>query len=195
MSKALELRELTRVRVLTFLREPEAIFWVFVFPMVLAAVLGFAFRSAGVEPVKVVVLSDDGPTPTIVDVLVDAEHVEVQVMASADEARRLLRRAAVDVDRQHLGVIGQHGAISHVDHLGEGFGQEAVQRIVADPPDLTRLQHQVGRFGAAAGGDRQDLRFVEILPSLHGSRSACSKRATRISDWKSKAHGTNAPGG
>ena len=50
MSRIDEIRELTRVRVLTFLREPEAIFWVFVFPLVLAAVLGFAFRSGGIEP-------------------------------------------------------------------------------------------------------------------------------------------------
>ena len=33
-----ELRELTRVRVLLFFREPEAIFWVFVFPLVHVAV-------------------------------------------------------------------------------------------------------------------------------------------------------------
>ena len=45
-----EIRELTRVRVLLFLREPEAIFWVFVFPLVLAAVLGLAFLGLAVLP-------------------------------------------------------------------------------------------------------------------------------------------------
>jgi len=54
-----ELRELTRVRVLLFLREPEALFWVFVFPLVLAAVLGFAFRGGGAPASRVAVL--DGP--------------------------------------------------------------------------------------------------------------------------------------
>ena len=53
MSRVDEIRELTSVRVLSFLREPEAIFWVFGFPLVLAAVLSFAFRSGGVEPSKV----------------------------------------------------------------------------------------------------------------------------------------------
>ena len=33
MSRLDEIRELTRVRVLLFLREPEAIFWVVVFPV------------------------------------------------------------------------------------------------------------------------------------------------------------------
>ena len=60
MSRLDEIRELTRVRVLLFLREPEAIFWVFVFPIVLAAVLGFAFRSAGVAPSKLALVEGDG---------------------------------------------------------------------------------------------------------------------------------------
>ncbi len=97
MSKTAELKELTRVRVLTFLREPEAIFWVFFFPMVLAAVLGFAFRSGGVEPVKVVVMSDDDTPPPIVSALSEDENIDVSVMTSDEDARRLLRRAAVDV--------------------------------------------------------------------------------------------------
>src|SRR5580765_3744270 len=45
MSKAHSpLYALTRARVLEFLREPEAIFWVFAFPVIMAVVLGFAFR-------------------------------------------------------------------------------------------------------------------------------------------------------
>ncbi|HEX6198906.1 MAG TPA: ABC transporter permease [Thermoanaerobaculia bacterium] len=38
------LKELTRARILEFLREPEAIFWVFIFPVLLAVALGIAFR-------------------------------------------------------------------------------------------------------------------------------------------------------
>ena len=37
--------ELTRARVLEFVREPEAVFWVFVFPVLLALALGIAFRT------------------------------------------------------------------------------------------------------------------------------------------------------
>lgn len=36
--------ELTFVRVIEFLREPEALFWVFAFPLLLTLALGFAFR-------------------------------------------------------------------------------------------------------------------------------------------------------
>ena len=37
--------ELTHARVREFLREPEAVFWVFAFPLLLTLALGFAFRS------------------------------------------------------------------------------------------------------------------------------------------------------
>ena len=39
------LAQLTLVRFLEFIREPEALFWVFVFPILLAAWLGLAFRN------------------------------------------------------------------------------------------------------------------------------------------------------
>ena len=51
------LTELTRARVHELTREPEAVFWVFVFPIVLAAVLGLAFRSKPPEPLPVGVVA------------------------------------------------------------------------------------------------------------------------------------------
>src|SRR6185503_20917754 len=41
--------QLTLVRYREFIREPEAVFWVFVFPLLLAAGLGIAFRSQPAE--------------------------------------------------------------------------------------------------------------------------------------------------
>ncbi len=54
------LAALTRARLLEFVREPEAVFWVFAFPIIMALVLGFAFRDRPPEPVPVGVVS--GPT-------------------------------------------------------------------------------------------------------------------------------------
>jgi ABC-type multidrug transport system permease subunit len=48
--------ELTLARIRELVREPEAVFWVFVFPIVLAAVLGLAFRSRPPEAVPVAVV-------------------------------------------------------------------------------------------------------------------------------------------
>ena len=49
---------LTKIRELV--REPEALFWVFVFPILLALALGIAFRSSGPEEVAVGVQQGPG---------------------------------------------------------------------------------------------------------------------------------------
>ena len=45
--------ELTRARIYEFVREPEAIFWAFVFPIAMVIALGIAFPSTGESPVAV----------------------------------------------------------------------------------------------------------------------------------------------
>jgi ABC-2 type transport system permease protein len=52
--------ELTRARLTEFFREPEAIFWVFIFPIVMAVALGIAFPSGGDEPVPVGIERENG---------------------------------------------------------------------------------------------------------------------------------------
>jgi ABC-2 type transport system permease protein len=52
--------ELTLARVREFLREPEAVFWVFVFPILMACALGVAFRSRGDQAVVVGILNAPG---------------------------------------------------------------------------------------------------------------------------------------
>lgn len=51
------LLQLTLVRMLEFLREPEAIFWTFGFPILLAAGLGIAFRNKPADIVNIAVVS------------------------------------------------------------------------------------------------------------------------------------------
>ncbi|MBZ0113275.1 MAG: ABC transporter permease, partial [Thermoanaerobaculia bacterium] len=45
--------QLTRARTLEFLREPEVVFWVFAFPMLLSVVLGVAFRERPPERIPI----------------------------------------------------------------------------------------------------------------------------------------------
>ena len=54
------LLELTLARLLEFFREPEAVFWVIVFPLALAFALGIAFRTKTDEPVYVGVIEGTG---------------------------------------------------------------------------------------------------------------------------------------
>ncbi len=95
--------ELVRVRVLLFLREPEALFWVFVFPVIMAAALGFAFSGETAPIAKVRVL--DGPDPSAAASLLrrlGADHgvnLEVEIAPFADEVamRREISSGRVDV--------------------------------------------------------------------------------------------------
>ena len=48
--------ELTRARLLEFAREPEAVFWVFIFPVLLAVALGIAFRTKPAERLNAAIL-------------------------------------------------------------------------------------------------------------------------------------------
>src|SRR3954471_24659106 len=49
-------RELLRARIVGFTREPEAVFWTFGFPVLIAVALGIAFRNKGPEKIYVGVI-------------------------------------------------------------------------------------------------------------------------------------------
>src|SRR5258708_11985532 len=55
--------QLALSRMREFYREPEAVFWVFGFPIVLACALGLAFRNTGPGKLQVGVLAGPGSTP------------------------------------------------------------------------------------------------------------------------------------
>ncbi|MFT3839734.1 MAG: ABC transporter permease [Myxococcaceae bacterium] len=84
--------ELTRMRVLEFVRDPGALFWVFGFPILLAFVLGLAFRNRPPEPVRVVVVD----SPAVMATLSKLDGFKVEE-APLDDAKWKLRRAQVDL--------------------------------------------------------------------------------------------------
>jgi ABC-type multidrug transport system permease subunit len=80
--------QLTQWRIREFTREPEAMFWVFAFPIVLAFALGLAFKSRGPEVVRIAVEEADGAV-TLVAALNEAERVEAVLLDSAAAEYRL----------------------------------------------------------------------------------------------------------
>jgi len=82
---------LTKIRELV--REPEALFWVFVFPILLALALGIAFRSSGPEEIAIGVQTGDAAAE-IERALQRAEGVR-SVVLDPDEARERLRTGRV----------------------------------------------------------------------------------------------------
>jgi ABC transporter DrrB family efflux protein len=57
--------ELTSCRMKEFLREPEAVFWVFAFPLLLAIALGFAFREKPPDKIPIGVAASPAASDTL----------------------------------------------------------------------------------------------------------------------------------
>jgi ABC-2 type transport system permease protein len=87
---------LTRQRIVVFLREPEAVFWVFAFPVLMALALGIAFRSQGPQKSRIAVeagLQAAG----IARVLAESPDLDVEVLTS--------EQASVDLRRGRIAVL------------------------------------------------------------------------------------------
>lgn len=149
--------ELTRVRFLEFLREPEAVFWTFVFPILLATGLGIAFRSRPAEVMKVAVVAsapgaDSVRRAVAADSLLDVALLDDSAAANAlrmgtvalvvvptgparaeyrfDEARPESRNARLLVDRALQRAAGAWSPVATTDRLVSEPGSRYVDFVV-----------------------------------------------------------------
>ncbi len=140
--------QLTISRFREFLREPEAVFWVFAFPVLLTCALGLAFRSQGRPDVIVGVMSG-----------AEAAGIEQVLMKEPGVRVRLLDRAQADEALRH-------GAIHVLVIPGDPVTYEL---------DPSRPESRVGRYVAderiqAAAGRQPTVAVVDRLVSVPGSR-------------------------
>ncbi len=87
--------ELTVARTKEFLREPEAVFWVFVFPILLALALGFAFREKAPDRIPVGVA--DGPGAEPVAATLRSSPVVVPKVYAVAEGKSALRTGKISL--------------------------------------------------------------------------------------------------
>ena len=151
--------ELTLARLREFLREPEALFWIFVFPILMACALGVAFRARGDEPVVVGVVDSAGAA-TVTAALERTPGVTVRRLG-VDEIARALQRADVQV-------VVEPGT-PPVYHLDPTRAESRLARRTVD--DL--LQRAAGRVDAFAVRespiDAIGSRYIDwLLPGLLG---------------------------
>ena len=82
------LLQLTLVRYREFYREPEAIFWVFIFPILLTAGLGLAFRSRPAERAAVAIVTGTGDSTLAARLAADS-GLKVRALSESGAAQAL----------------------------------------------------------------------------------------------------------
>ena len=153
--------QLTRVRYREFFREPEAVFWVFVFPILLAAGLGIAFRNRAPERVIVGVVAGPGQSGWI-DSLQRGGELEATLMSDS-AATRSLRNG--DLALVVAPLPGRRVEYRYDDSRPEG----RTARLLVD----NALQRATGRRDPVAVEDRiireRGARYIDFLiPGLIG---------------------------
>jgi ABC-type multidrug transport system permease subunit len=149
--------QLTLVRFREFLREPEALFWVFGFPLLLAAGLGLAFRNTPAEVLSIGVVGADRGA------FEQTQTLAVDPFATPEEGLRALRegRIALLVERPADGSV-----VYHYDDTNPE-GRDA--RLRAD----LAVQGSAGRQDPVAAEDElmreTGSRYIDFLvPGLLG---------------------------
>jgi ABC-type multidrug transport system permease subunit len=87
--------QLTLVRYREFFREPEAVFWVFVFPVLLTAGLGLAFRNQAPERTRVAVVEGEGAR-AVLEALSRSGDLQAEGLTEP-AAAQALRTGRVDI--------------------------------------------------------------------------------------------------
>ncbi len=85
--------ELVRTRLLEFVREPEGMFWVFVFPVAMALALGFAFQNKAPEALPVGITGAE--TPALRRALGPSKDLTLEVFSSVADGRAALRTGRI----------------------------------------------------------------------------------------------------
>jgi ABC-type multidrug transport system permease subunit len=151
------LAQLTLVRFREFLREPEAVFWVFGFPIILAAGLGIAFRNRPAE-----VLEIGAVTPQLTASLRAEKMLDVRELP-ADDAGTALRNGKVVL----VAEPGANGTVVYRYDDTNPEGRSA--RMLAD----RAVQRAAGRQDPIAASDalmrEPGSRYIDFLvPGLLG---------------------------
>jgi len=151
------LAQLTLTRFREFLREPEALFWVFIFPILLAAGLGLAFRNRPADVLKIATV-----TPELAQSLKQDKLLDVQQL-SETAAEEALRTGKVALVAQP----GPNGTVVYRYDNTNPEGRTA--RMLAD----RAVQRAAGRVDPVASSDRlmrePGSRYIDFLiPGLLG---------------------------
>ena len=138
------LAQLTLVRFREFWREPEAIFWVFVFPILLAAGLGLAFRNRPPEVIGIAAVTPELAKSLRQEKLLDVEQLSAP---AAEEALRTGKVALLVAPSPGGAVVYRYDNTNPEGRTARMLADRAIQRAAgrADPvPSSDRLMREPG---------------------------------------------------
>jgi ABC-type multidrug transport system permease subunit len=164
-------RHLLWVRILELKREPEVVFWVFGFPLLLAAGLGIAFRNKPADVTSVVVIDNAGAQKTLAMLQSAPDKNDRTDRKSAIQATILDRDAALRAF--HFGkydlAIESNGDGSYTYYYDPARPESVLSRAEID----ARLQSAAGRKDALSTSTQSSSepgsRYIDFLiPGLLG---------------------------
>jgi ABC-type multidrug transport system permease subunit len=155
--------ELVLVRLREFIREPEAVFWTFVFPLLLAAGLGIAFRNRPPETLRVGVSGSDTTAAQTTTALRSSEKLLVDVYQTDSAAVRALSTGTVTL------IVGRDSTGAATYQYDPSRPEAQTARLVVDET----LQRAAGRTDPIAVRDApataRGSRYIDFLiPGLLG---------------------------
>jgi ABC-2 type transport system permease protein len=155
------LGQLILVRLRDFLRQPETVFWVYGFPMLMVVALGIAFRNRPAEQISVAVQQTE-TAEQVADALIANPKFRVQ-RCDAAGCRLKLKTGKTD-----LVVIG--GAGPHYDYF---FDPTRPESVAARNAVDDALERAAGRKDIATSADKAltepGARYIDFLvPGLLG---------------------------
>jgi ABC-type multidrug transport system permease subunit len=159
---ARSLAQLTLVRFREFIREPEAVFWTFFFPVVLAIGLGIAFRNKPADTITVSVVRGTAEADTLAARLARAGGLRVKLLG-ADDAARALRTGEVALVATPRGAAAVEYAFDDTRPEGRTarfLVDDAVQRAAGRRDPVTAAERKVREKGS---------RYIDfVIPGLLG---------------------------
>jgi ABC-2 type transport system permease protein len=153
--------QLTRVRYREFFREPEAVFWVFIFPVLLAAGLGIAFRNRAPERTVVAVVATDTSAERLADALRQTKEIDASVLNDSAAA------AALRTGEVALVMVPARGKVEY--RYDDARPESRTARLLVDEA----LQRAAGRRDPIPVRDQlvreRGARYIDFLvPGLLG---------------------------